>query len=73
MTSAEEYYLHHVIDAEAAEVFSDDRGNADTESSNRPKPTGVRSYVTNKYPGFLRSREDVIEEAIFHHQRPVEN
>lgn len=70
--SAEEEYLHLFIDAEEAEVSSDDCGNADTEKSDEPEPTGVRIHITNEYAGPLRSREDVVEEEFSYYHRPVE-
>lgn len=60
VTSAKEEYLHALIDAKRAEVFSNDSGNADTENSDRPERTGVRNYVTNEYARLLRSRKDVV-------------
>lgn len=65
-------YFHYFIGAEAVEVFSDRSSNADTENSDRSKLAGVRSYVTNEYARLLRSREDVLENAISHHHRAVE-
>lgn len=60
VTSAKEEYLHALIDAKGAEVFTNDSGKVDTENRDRPEPTGVRRYVSNKYARLLRSRKVVV-------------